>query len=344
MLVPSTLPNKRCLRYATHGLHEYRGKFFSGDERTAGSGRQGGRGDHLAALCDCTMALTLTLKNDLSEVVRSAMAIEAHDEARGWPPKWVTSVNLALDELLSNVIDYGYRDGDEHEVLVTLSERDGALEVVLEDEGVAFDPSTDRPRAGLGIESGGTRDQGVGRSFREIVHGRGRLRATRWPQSHHAAPAGSEDICAPPRRPSRCQCIEHIPAHAALRVLDPPPAIPRHGHRHGPGCSLPPATPPMPDGPVTPVRAVVSAVALEVLGREARCAGRAGGGSARSHRTARFPPARRAPTCRGSPAPLRSGGWSLLGRGCRAHRPGPDRREQPSSLVLQPLPFCRLGS
>ena len=28
MLVPSKLPNKRCLRYATHGLHEYRGKFF----------------------------------------------------------------------------------------------------------------------------------------------------------------------------------------------------------------------------------------------------------------------------------------------------------------------------
>ena len=27
-LVPRTLPNKRCLRYATHGLHEYRGKFF----------------------------------------------------------------------------------------------------------------------------------------------------------------------------------------------------------------------------------------------------------------------------------------------------------------------------
>ena len=27
-LVPYKLPNKRCLRYATHGLHEYRGKFF----------------------------------------------------------------------------------------------------------------------------------------------------------------------------------------------------------------------------------------------------------------------------------------------------------------------------
>ena len=27
-LVPLTLPKKRCLRYATHGIHEYRGKFF----------------------------------------------------------------------------------------------------------------------------------------------------------------------------------------------------------------------------------------------------------------------------------------------------------------------------
>lgn len=27
-LVPFNLPNRRCLRYATHGLHEYRGKFF----------------------------------------------------------------------------------------------------------------------------------------------------------------------------------------------------------------------------------------------------------------------------------------------------------------------------
>lgn len=26
--VPAKLPNRRCLRYATHGLHEYRGKFF----------------------------------------------------------------------------------------------------------------------------------------------------------------------------------------------------------------------------------------------------------------------------------------------------------------------------
>ena len=27
-IIDAKLPNKRCLRYATHGLHEYRGKFF----------------------------------------------------------------------------------------------------------------------------------------------------------------------------------------------------------------------------------------------------------------------------------------------------------------------------
>ena len=107
--------------------------------------------------------LALTLKNDLSEVVRSAKAVEAHGEARGWPPKWITSVNLALDELLSNVINYGYRDNDEHEILVTLSERDGALEVVLVDEGVAFDPSTDAPDPDLesGLEVRETKGLGV---------------------------------------------------------------------------------------------------------------------------------------------------------------------------------------
>ena len=107
--------------------------------------------------------LTLTLKNDLSEIVRGAQAIEARGEARGWPPRWTTGVNLALDELLSNVINHGYRDSDEHEVLVTLSERDGALEVLLVDDGVAFDPSTDAPEPDLesSLEARETKGLGV---------------------------------------------------------------------------------------------------------------------------------------------------------------------------------------
>ena len=42
-------------------------------------------------------------------------------------------------------INHGYRDSGEHEVLVTLSGRNCALEIVLVDDGVAFDPSADAP-------------------------------------------------------------------------------------------------------------------------------------------------------------------------------------------------------
>ena len=89
--------------------------------------------------------LTLILKNDLSELARSAEAIEAHGEFHGWPMKWIMNLNLSLDELLTNVISYGYRDGEEHEIRVTLTEEEGSLAVVLEDDGVAFDPFSDAP-------------------------------------------------------------------------------------------------------------------------------------------------------------------------------------------------------
>ena len=96
--------------------------------------------------------LALTLNNDLSAISRSAEAIEDHGRARGWPTQWIANVNLSIDELVSNLISYGYRNDEKHEILVTLTENDEALVVVLEDDGVAFDPFTDAPEPDL--ESG----------------------------------------------------------------------------------------------------------------------------------------------------------------------------------------------
>ena len=99
--------------------------------------------------------LTLTLKNDLSELARCAEAIEAHGESHGWPMKWVMNVNLSLDELITNVISYGYGDAaGEHEIRVTLTERGGSLVVVLEDDGREFDPFSEAPEPDLeaGVE------------------------------------------------------------------------------------------------------------------------------------------------------------------------------------------------
>lgn len=108
-------------------------------------------------------ALHLTLKNDLTELARLAEEIELHGESRGWPARWIMNLNISLDELITNTVSYGYQDTDEHEIRVMLTERNGALVAVVEDDGIAFDPFTaapapnleaiveERPIGGLGV-------------------------------------------------------------------------------------------------------------------------------------------------------------------------------------------------
>ena len=112
-----------------------------------------------------TPALTLTLKNDLSELARIAEEIEAHGESRGWPAKWIMNLNISLDELITNIVSYGYRDSGEHEIRVTLTERSGSLVVVLEDDGMAFDPFTTVPEPDLDAEVEERRIGGLGVYF-----------------------------------------------------------------------------------------------------------------------------------------------------------------------------------
>ena len=98
--------------------------------------------------------LRLILKNHLSELARVAEEIEAHGEARDWPAKWILNINLSLDELITNTVSYGYRDADEHEIRITLTEQDRSIVVVVEDDAIAFDPFTSAPAPDLeaGVE------------------------------------------------------------------------------------------------------------------------------------------------------------------------------------------------
>ena len=153
-------------------------------------------------------SLALTLQNDLSAIARSAEAIEAHGKSRGWPMKWMMNVNLSLDELISNIVSYGYRDDGEHEILVTLTEQEEALVVDLEDDGAAFDPFTDAPGADLdsGLEERDLRGLGVHfvKSFTDKASyerrdGRNRVTLVMWrpdplptPKSSHSPPRAPE--------------------------------------------------------------------------------------------------------------------------------------------------------
>ena len=94
--------------------------------------------------------LSLALKCDLSELARSAEEIEKFGANRGWPPEWIFKTNLALDELITNVVNYGFEGQEEKkDIHITLTESDNCLVVVMEDEGNPFDPFTEAAEPSL---------------------------------------------------------------------------------------------------------------------------------------------------------------------------------------------------
>ena len=75
------------------------------------------------------------------------------------------NLNISLDELITNIVSYGYGDTDEHEIHVTLTERNGSLVTVLEDDGTAFDPFTSAPEPDLDASVAERRIGGLGVYF-----------------------------------------------------------------------------------------------------------------------------------------------------------------------------------
>ena len=106
--------------------------------------------------------MSVTLVNDLSEIERLSGLVEAFGEAEGLPPDSIFKVNLALDEVVTNIIRYAHDDGRQHPISVRLAVEQDALTAEVEDDGRAFNPLDvpvpdigasieDRPIGGLGI-------------------------------------------------------------------------------------------------------------------------------------------------------------------------------------------------
>ena len=110
-----------------------------------------------------TRRTSLTLVNQLSEVSKIAGFVEAFGAAAGLGPDVVFNLNLALDEVVTNVIRYAHDDdGREHPIVVRLALERDVLTAEVEDDGRAFNPLEapapdlggsldERPIGGLGI-------------------------------------------------------------------------------------------------------------------------------------------------------------------------------------------------
>ena len=89
-------------------------------------------------------AIDIALANDLREIAGVAARIEAFCAARQVAPEIAYAVNLAIDELLSNTIGYGYGDDEPHRIEVLVRLEGDAIVTAIVDDGEAFDPTQAR--------------------------------------------------------------------------------------------------------------------------------------------------------------------------------------------------------
>ena len=106
--------------------------------------------------------LYVTLSNRRSELEQLVSALEQFAEDHRIPEADLHAVTLALDEVITNTITYGYDDQATHEIQVRLTLAKGQLSVEVQDDGRPFNPLTapqpdltsgveERPVGGLGI-------------------------------------------------------------------------------------------------------------------------------------------------------------------------------------------------
>jgi serine/threonine-protein kinase RsbW len=107
-------------------------------------------------------SLSATLTNRRSEIAQLHQLVEAFGGQHGVPDAVVFAMNLALDEIVTNIIVHGYTEGGEHEIRVALALDENALEATVRDDAPAFNPlvvppidleavGEDRPIGGLGV-------------------------------------------------------------------------------------------------------------------------------------------------------------------------------------------------
>lgn len=91
-------------------------------------------------------------KHDLKELAQLAEDLENFGEQNDLHPGVVHCFNLCLDEVLTNIISYGYDDGPEHAAHLEMTIDGDVVTAVIRDEGKAFNPLEEAPAPDLEAE------------------------------------------------------------------------------------------------------------------------------------------------------------------------------------------------
>ncbi|HEV8094637.1 MAG TPA: ATP-binding protein [Burkholderiales bacterium] len=86
-----------------------------------------------------------SILNKIRDLSRMPELVAQLAERQGLSADVVFGMNVALDEMLSNIIKYGYTDDAIHEIRIRLSVSNGMLVAEIEDDGQPFDPCAAGP-------------------------------------------------------------------------------------------------------------------------------------------------------------------------------------------------------
>ena len=84
--------------------------------------------------------LAFKVRNDLNDLRGVAAATTEFLETNRASPEVIFAANLAIEEMVSNTIKYGYSDGLEHQIEIQLLLGASDLEIEICDDGGPFDP------------------------------------------------------------------------------------------------------------------------------------------------------------------------------------------------------------
>lgn len=87
--------------------------------------------------------MRFTYENDLAQLEKLATDLENFGEEADVNPAIIHAFNLCLDELLTNIISYGFDDSAEHDIYLEITREGDKVMATIVDNGKEFNPLTD---------------------------------------------------------------------------------------------------------------------------------------------------------------------------------------------------------
>ena len=84
--------------------------------------------------------ISFECRNCLSELDKLHLNLKEIGKSLGLSREDIFRINLAMVEVVSNIISHGYSDRADHWIKITISHQNGTLIFRIEDDGIPFNP------------------------------------------------------------------------------------------------------------------------------------------------------------------------------------------------------------